>query len=81
LPSTFEKIAGITSQVLDFTNDDVLDLYHNVQRRNKFIHPDESGTLTPIQLGENKMIFTYEGYTKLIKSINLIFSKIEKKLN
>lgn len=80
LPSTFEKIAGITSQVLGFTNVDVLDLYHNVQRRNKFIHPDESGTLTPIQLGENKMIFTYEGYTKLIKSLDLIFSKLEMKL-
>lgn len=80
LPSTFEKIAGITSQVLGFTNVDVLDLYHNVQRRNKFIHPDESGTLTPIQLSENKMIFTYEGYTKLIKSLDLIFSKLEIKL-
>ena len=80
LPSTFEKIAGITSQVLGFTNVDVLDLYHNVQRRNKFIHPDESGNLTPIQLGENKMIFTYEGYTKLIKSLDLIFSKLEMKL-
>lgn len=80
LPSTFEKIAGITSQVLGFTNVDVLDLYHNVQRRNKFIHPDESGTLTPIQLAENKMIFTYEGYTKLIKSLDLIFSKLEMKL-
>lgn len=80
LPSTFEKIAGITSQVLGFTNVDVLDLYHNVQRRNKFIHPDESGTLTPIQLAENKIIFTYEGYTKLIKSLDLIFSKLEMKL-
>jgi len=80
LPSTFEKIAGFTSQVLGFTNVEVLDLYHNVQRRNKFIHPDESGTLTPIQLGENKMIFTYEGYTKLIKSLGLIFSKLKVKL-
>lgn len=80
LPSTFEKIAGITSQVLGFKNAEVLDLYHNVQRRNKFIHPDERGTLTPIQLGENKMIFTYEGYTKLIRSLDLIFSKLEMKL-
>jgi CheY-like chemotaxis protein len=80
IPNYFEKIAGFTSQVLGFTNNEILDLYHNVQRRHKFIHPDESGTLTPIQLGENKMIFTYEGYTKLIKSLDLIFSKLEMKL-
>ena len=81
LPSTFEKIAGFSSQVLNFTNAEVLDLYHNIQRRNKFIHPDESGTLTQIQIGENKMIFTYEGYTKLIRSIELIFSKLEMKIS
>jgi CheY-like chemotaxis protein len=77
IPTTFEKIAGITSQILGFTVVEMLELYHNVQRRNKFIHPDDSGTLTPIQLGENKMIFTYEGYTKLIRSLNLIFTKLE----
>ncbi|MEO6692517.1 MAG: response regulator, partial [Saprospiraceae bacterium] len=77
IPTTFEKIAGIASQVLGFTNIELLDLYHNVQRRNKFIHPDDRGTLTPIQLGENKMIFTYEGYTKLIKSLNLFFNNLE----
>ena len=79
-PNYFEKIAGFTSQVLGFKNHEILDLYHNVQRRHKFIHPDESGTLTPIQLNENKMIFTYEGYTKLINSLDLIFSKLEIKL-
>jgi CheY-like chemotaxis protein len=80
IPSTFEKLAGFSSQVLDFTNLELLDLYHNIQRRNKFIHPDDGGNLTPIQLSENKMIYTYEGYTKLIKSLNLIFSKLEVKL-
>jgi len=80
IPNYFEKIAGFTSQVLGFTNNEILDLYHNVQRRHKFIHPDESGTLTPIQLAENKMIFTFEGYSKLIRSLDLIFSKLEMKL-
>ena len=80
IPNYFEKIAGLTSQVLGFTNNEILDLYHNVQRRHKFIHPDESGNLSPIQLSENKMIFTYEGYTKLINSLDLIFSKLEMKL-
>jgi len=81
IPSTFEKIAGFTFQVLGFSNTEILDLYHNVQRRNKFIHPDESGTLTSVQIVENKRIFNYGGYTKLIRSIELIFSKLEIKLN
>ena len=80
-PSTFEKIAGVTSQHLGFSNTEVLDLYHNVQRRNKFIHPDESATLTQIQKDENKKIFSYEGYIKLIRSIDLTFSKLEKILS
>jgi CheY-like chemotaxis protein len=80
IPNYFEKIAGLTSQVMGFTNNEILDLYHNVQRRHKFIHPDESGNLTPIQQSENKMIFTYEGYTKLMKSLHLIFLKLEIKL-
>ncbi len=80
IPTTFEKIAGISSQVLGFTNVELLDLYHNVQRRNKFIHPDDSGILTVIQINENKMIFSYEGYTRLITSLNLIFTKLEDTL-
>jgi hypothetical protein len=80
MPTTFEKIAGFSSQVLSFTNVELLDLYHNVQRRNKFIHPDDSGTLTPVQISENAMIFTYQGYNKLITSIDMIFSKLEIKL-
>ena len=80
IPSTFEKIAGFTFQVLGFSNAEILDLYHNVQRRNKFIHPDESGTLTSVQIAENKRVFSYEGYTKLIGSIDLIFSKLEIEL-
>jgi CheY-like chemotaxis protein len=79
-PNYFEKIAGLTFQVLGFTNNEILDLYHNVQRRHKFIHPDESGNLSPIQLSENKLIFNYDGYTKLIRSLDIIFSKLEMKL-
>lgn len=80
IPTTFEKIAGFSSQILGFTNVELLDLYHNVQRRNKFIHPDDSGTLTPIQINENAMIYTYQGYGKLITSIDMIFGKLEIKL-
>lgn len=81
IPSTFEKIAGFSSQVLGFTNAELLDLYHNVQRRNKFIHPDERGTLTPVQISENALVFKYQGYNNLIISIYLIFNKLDNNLN
>jgi CheY-like chemotaxis protein len=74
--TTFERIAGFSSQVVNFTLNELVDLYHNIQRRNKFIHPDDSKNLTSIQVDENKKIFTYDGYTKLIESLYLIFSRL-----
>lgn len=77
IPSTFEKIAGFSSQVLNFSNDEILSLYHNVQRRNKFIHPDDGEGLTEIQKLANSEIFSYDGYLKLIESLNNILNKLK----
>lgn len=75
-PSTFEKTAGIASQVLQFSNADLVAIYHSVQRRNKYVHADESGGLTPTQVEENGFIYDYSGYTKLIGTLNNIFTKL-----
>jgi len=80
IPSTFEKISAFSSQILGFKTNEIVLLYHNIQRRNKFIHPVQNNNLTAIQISENKMIFTYEGYAKLIASLNVIFTKLEVKL-
>ena len=75
IPTTFEKIAGLSFQLWHYTKNDVRQLHYSIKRRNEFIHPSENALSANLQTECDK-IYISNGYSVLLKQISRIISKI-----
>ncbi|QKG79310.1 response regulator transcription factor [Tenuifilum thalassicum] len=75
LPTTFEKVAGLCFQLLEYKDEDVQQLYYSIKRRNEFIHPSEK-KLTDNLKTECDKIYFYEGYKILLEQVSQIIQKL-----
>lgn len=80
LPSLFEKLAGLSFQILLLSDADVECIHNLILGRNKYIHPDGRSsfnrnvkTIKPVD------VHSLDGYFKLMKSLNIIFEKLSQK--
>lgn len=70
-PATAQRLMGMGLQSLSFDNADAVLVYHNVSRRNHFIHPDAAAASA-----ETRLIYSLEGFMRLLTSVQLIVTRL-----